>query len=96
MHPANPSAVTSTAPSFPALVPNPGVIPSYGLASLHATALQDSQTQEQTVQATPSDWIRPGLGKGKRRRSGDLVDEDPPRPKKVKFSIAREPVELEG
>lgn len=96
MHPANLSAVASTAISFPALASNPGVIPSYDLASLHNTALQDSQTQEQTMETTPSDWIQPGLGKGKRRRSGDLVNEDSRPPKKLKYSIAREPVELEG
>ena len=96
MHPANPSAVTSTAPSFPALAPNPSVIPSADLASLHNTALEDSQTQEQTIQTMPPDWIQPDLGKRKRRRSGDLVHKDPRPLKKLKYSIAREPVDLEG
>jgi hypothetical protein len=82
------AAVTSTA-SSPTLTPNPGVTRSV----MQDTEPQDSQTQEQTM---PADWIQPGLGKQKRKHLNDAVNEDPRPLKKLKYSVAREPVELEG
>jgi hypothetical protein len=84
--------VASTA-SSPVLAQNPGVIRPHDGASLQNTAPEDSQTQEQTL---PADWIQPGLGKGKRKHLCDPVNEDPRPLKKLKYSVAREPVELEG
>jgi len=92
MHSSSPPDLTITAPPA-ALEPNPGVISSYDEASLQNTALEESQTQEETM---PADWNQPGLEKGKRRRSGRFVNEDPRPLKKLKYSVAREPVELEG
>lgn len=84
--------MTSTVPS-PALAPNPNVIRPHDRDSLQNPALEDSQTQELTI---PMDWIQPGLGKGKRKHLNDSVNEDPRPLKKLKYSVAREPVELEG
>ena len=92
MHSASLAAVTSSA-SSPALEPNPDVIRSHDRDSLQNPALEDSQTQELTM---PTDWIQPALGKGKRKHSNDTVNEDPRPLKKLKYSVAREPVELEG
>jgi len=92
MHSSSLPAVTSTV-SSPALVHNPGVTHSHKRPSLQNTALEDSQTQEQTM---PADWVQPGLGKGKRKHLDGLVNEDPRPLKKLKYSVAREPVELEG
>ena len=92
MHSASQAAVTSTV-SSPALAPNPDVVRSHDRASLQNSVLEDSQTQELTV---PTDRIQPGLGKGKRKHLDDSVNEDPRPFKKLKYSVAREPVELEG
>jgi len=90
MHSASLAAVTSIA-SSPALTPNPDVTRSHDRTSLQNT--EDSQTQEQTM---PADWIQPGLGKRKRKHLNDTVNEEPRPLKKLKYSVAREPVELEG
>jgi hypothetical protein len=88
----SPAAMTGTTPS-PSIAPNPGVIPPYSQVSLQTNSLEDSQTQEQTM---PSDLTQPDLGKGKRKHSGGHVHEDPRPLKKLKYSVARDPVELEG
>jgi len=92
MQSPNPPAVTSTV-SSPALTHNPGVTHSHERASLQNTALEDSQTQEQVM---PIDWVQPGLGEGKRKHLDGPINEDPRPLKKLKYSVAREPVELEG
>lgn len=92
MHSTSPLAVTIVA-SSPALAPKAGVMPSCDRASLQNTALEEFQTQEQTM---PADWIQPGLGNGKRKHPDDPIDGDSRPLKKLKYSVAREPVELEG
>lgn len=92
MHSASRAAGTGSV-SAPALAPNPDVICSHDRAPLQNSVLEDSQTQELTE---PMDWTQSGLGKRKRKHLDDPVNEDPRPFKKLKYSVAREPVELEG
>lgn len=85
--------MTITAASSPTLASKAGVMPICNRASPPNTALEDFQTQEQTM---PADWTQPGLGNGKRKHPDDLIHGDARPLKKLKYSVAREPVELEG